>query len=72
MYNKYVLIYLSSILAKNRNINRNKIYWYNNETLLVSDPDYWEDGTQFSIGKYIVEFNSEADADGNRFIVTTQ
>ena len=53
-------------------INRNKIYWYNNETLLVSDPDYWEDGTQFSIGKYIVEFNSEADADGNRFIVTTQ
>jgi len=53
-------------------INRNKIYWYNNETILIPKPEYWEDGTQFSIGKYIVEFNSEADADGNRFIVTTQ
>jgi len=52
-------------------INKNKVYWYHEDTLSNPTPKMWEDGQNMTIGQYRVEFSRTPDAEGNHFINIT-
>jgi len=64
-----------AIITENRlremllDLNRNRIYWYKNDTLIDPNPQMWDDGQQATIGKHTIQFSKSPDEKGNRWTI---
>ena len=50
-------------------LNRNRIYWYKNDTLIDPNPQMWDDGQKVTIGKHTIQFSKSPDEEGNRWTI---